>query len=97
MSAFASHFAFELKAGIRNKNLLLPSTYGMNAFRGLAIGGTADFTPWGAILTLFIGGVTAFFRAWFLFRWDNQNAGRRGHPALALLTLAPYMAWLFVV
>jgi ABC-2 type transport system permease protein len=77
--------------------LLLPSTYAMSAMNGLAMGGTADFSAWGSILTLFVGGVTAFMWAWFLFRWDSQNAARRGHPALALLTLVPYAAWLFIV
>lgn len=77
--------------------LLLPSTYAMNALSGPAMGGTADFSAWGSILTLFVGGVTAFCLAWFLFRWDSQNAGRRGHPAMALLALIPYIAWLFIV
>lgn len=77
--------------------LLLPATHAMDAFKGLAMGGTADFAPWGALLTLFVGGVMAFLLAWFLFRWDSHNAERRAHPALALLALVPYAAWIFII
>lgn len=77
--------------------LLLPSTYAMNAFNGLAMGGAADFYAWGGVLTLFMGGLTAFMIAWYLFRWDNQNNGRRRQPALALLAFVPYAAWLLIV
>lgn len=77
--------------------MLLPSTYAMNGFNGLAMGGTAEFYAWGGVLTLFAGGLTAFILAWYLFRWDSQNAGRRGHPALALLALVPYAAWILFV
>lgn len=75
-------------------SLLLPSTHAMNAFNGLAMGATADFSAWGSVLTLFIGGFTALVLAWVLFRWDNQHTDRRGHPALALLASAPYAVWL---
>jgi ABC-2 type transport system permease protein len=77
--------------------LLLPATHAMNAFNGLAMGGTADFYAWGSVLTLFVGGLTAFSLAWYLFRWDSTTAERRGHPALALLAFVPYAVWLFVV
>jgi ABC-2 type transport system permease protein len=69
----------------------------MNAFNGLAMGGTAEFHAWGGVLTLFIGGLTAFILAWYLFRWDSQNARQRGHPALALWALLPYAAWMLIV
>lgn len=75
---------------------LLPATYAMNAFKGLAMGGAADFTPWGSLLTLFVGGITAFCLALYLFSWDSRNSERRGHPALALLALLPYAAWLLL-
>ncbi len=50
---------------------LLPSTHAMNAFKGLAMGQTADFWPWGSVLILLAGGVTAFGLAFYLFRWDS--------------------------
>lgn len=77
--------------------LLLPATHTMNAFNGLAMGGMADFYPWGSILTLFVGGITAFMLAWYLFRWDSTSSERRGHPLMALLALVPYAAWLLVI
>jgi ABC-2 type transport system permease protein len=76
--------------------LLLPATHAMNAFKGLAMGGTADFSPWGSLITLFTGGAVAFLLAWYLFRWDSRNTERRGHPALALLALLPYAVWLLI-
>lgn len=78
-------------------SLLLPATHAMNALNGLAMGRTADFYPWGSLLTLFVGGLTAFMLAWYLFRWDSTSSERRGHPLLALLALVPYAAWLFIV
>lgn len=77
-------------------SLLLPATHAMNALNGLAMGGTAAFYPWGSILTLFVGGVAAFMLAWYLFRWDSHSSEQRGHPLMALLALAPYVAWLLV-
>jgi ABC-2 type transport system permease protein len=77
--------------------LLLPATHAMNAFNGLAMGGPPDFNAWGSVMTLFAGGLVSFLLALYLFRWDSQNAGRRNHPALALLALLPYAVWLLLV
>jgi ABC-2 type transport system permease protein len=71
--------------------LLLPPTHGMNAFAGLAMGWTADFSPWASVAVLLAGGLTAFWMALFLFRWDSQHTTRRP-AALALLALVPYAA-----
>jgi ABC-2 type transport system permease protein len=77
--------------------LLLPATHAMNAFNGLAMGGEADFSPWGSLVTLFIGGLLAFALACYLFRWDSRNPERRYRPVLAILALVPYAVWLFIV
>jgi uncharacterized membrane-anchored protein len=69
----------------------------MNAFNGLAMGGTVEFSPWGSLATLFVGGFVAFVLARYLFRWDSQNTGRSRRPALALLALLPYAVWLLLV
>ncbi len=69
---------------------LLPSTHAMNAFRGLAMGQPADFWPWGSLLVLLAGGLTAFGLAFYLFRWDSQHTRRRLPVAAALLALVPY-------
>ena len=69
---------------------LLPATQAMNAFRGLALGLTADFDPWGSLIVLLASGVLAFGLAIYLFNWDRRNSTQRGHPLLALLALLPY-------
>jgi len=85
-----------LPESLRRAGLLLPSTYAMEGYRALAwnqagAGGAA--VP---LLILLAGGILAFSLAAYLFVWDNRNATRRGHPALAALALLPYVlgAWL---
>jgi ABC-2 type transport system permease protein len=70
---------------------LLPASQAMNAFSGLAMGSTTGFDPWVSVIALSLSGLLAFGLALYLFSWDNQNGERRGHPAMALLALAPYM------
>jgi len=74
---------------------LLPATLAMNVFGGLAMGRAADFDPWGSAIVLCVSGLLAFGLAIFLFSWDSRNTTRRGHPALALLVLLPYLIALF--
>lgn len=76
---------------------LLPATQAMNALNGLAMGRTADFSPWGSVIILLIGGVLAFALAAFLFSWDSRNTTRRGNPSLAFLVLLPYAAGIFLL
>jgi len=81
--------------------LLLPGTYAMHAFNGLAwrSRGAAGFYPLGAVAILLAGGLAAFGLAIYLFSWDRQNATRRGHPppnGVALLALLPYAAGVVV-
>lgn len=75
---------------------VLPATHGMNAFNGLAMGLAADFEPWGSVLVLLVGGLLSFSLASYLFSWDSQNSTRRGHPALAVFALVPYLAAVFL-
>lgn len=76
---------------------LLPATQAMNALNGLSMGRTADFSPWGSVIILLIGGVLAFALAAFLFSWDSRNTTRRGNPLLAFLVLLPYAAGIFLL
>ena len=76
---------------------LLPPIHAMNAFRGLAMGLTTNFAPLGSLVILAAGGVLAFGLAIYLFSWDSQNETRRGHPALALLALLPYVIGVILV
>ncbi len=75
---------------------LLPVTHAMNAFQAMAMGGTADFSAAWSVWSLFIVGHLAFFLAWYLFSWDGRNTERRGHPALALLALLPFVVGIFI-
>ena len=77
--------------------LLLPATHAMNAFKGLAMGGAADFNPWLSIACLVASGVVGFALAIYLFSWDRHSAKRRGHPALALLVLLPYVVVILLI
>ena len=75
---------------------LLPATHTMNAFNGLAMGVGADFNAWGSLLVLLLSGLLAFALSGYLFSWDSRNSERRGHPALALLALLPFVVGLFI-
>jgi len=71
--------------------LLLPTTYAMDAFGGLAMGQADGMHPWLSLAILAAGGLLALAMSVFLFSWDSKNTTRRGHPVLALLAWAPYI------
>jgi len=71
--------------------LILPATHAMNVFKGLAQGQVTAFDPLLSVLILLTSGILALWLSNFLFCWDSQNKTRRGHPALALLVLVPYI------
>jgi len=73
---------------------LLPTSYAMDAFAGLAMSDGAVAAAWTALAILLAAGVIAFGLAVLLFSWDPSNSTRRAHPALALLALVPYLAGL---
>lgn len=70
---------------------LLPATYGMQAFLGLAYGQETLYNPWLAALILTLGGVAAYTVSTYLFTWDTKNSTKGKHPALAVLALVPYI------
>jgi ABC-2 type transport system permease protein len=70
---------------------LLPSTYAMQAFLGLAYQQETVIEPVVAILVLLTSGVLALGLSIFLFNWDSHNDTRRGSPLLGLLVLLPYV------
>lgn len=80
-----------LPQGAQAMAQLLPATHAMNAFNGLAMGATPDFNPWASVIMLSASGLIAFGMALYLFSWDSKNSKRRGHPAMALLALVPYV------
>ena len=80
-----------LPGALSKVGLLLPATYAMNAFQGLAQNQVTAFDPLWSILILLAGGVLSFGLANYLFCWDSHNKTRRGHPALAFVALLPYI------
>jgi ABC-2 type transport system permease protein len=85
-----------LPAALRPVARLLPATYAMQAYQGLAYGRPTIFSPLLSVAVLFFSGLLSFALATYLFNWDSRNASRRGHPALALLFLLPYLASLLL-
>jgi ABC-2 type transport system permease protein len=75
---------------------LFPATQAMNALTGLAMGGSAGFSPWGSVIALLVSGALAFGLAVYLFSWDSRNTARRGHPLMALLAFLPYGIGVFL-
>ena len=80
-----------LPAAFSKVALLLPATYGMNIFQGLAQNQVTAFDSLWSVLILFVGGILSFGLANYLFSWESRDTTRRGHPALALLALLPYV------
>jgi ABC-2 type transport system permease protein len=85
-----------LPASMRPISALLPATHAMQAYQGLAFGQSTVLSPWVSLLVLLTTGVFAFGLAIYLFNWDTRSRLRRGHPALALLALAPCLLTLFL-
>lgn len=71
--------------------LLIPTTYAMNAFRGLAMNLKPDFDPLWSIIILLLGGLFAFGLAIYLFCWDDTDTTKRQKAPLALIALLPYL------
>ncbi len=71
--------------------LLLPATHAMNTFQGLAQNQATAFDPLWSVIILLAGGILSLGLANYLFSWASRNPTRRGHPALALLALIPYV------
>ena len=85
-----------LPAGIRSVAQLLPSTWAMQAYQGLAFDAGTVLDPTVAVLVLLAGGVVALGLAIALFSWDQKNATRRLHPALGTLAVLPYLVGVFL-
>jgi ABC-2 type transport system permease protein len=77
--------------------LILPTTYAMNAFRGLAMNLPADFDPLWSVIILLAGAILGFGLAIYLFNWDSSDAGQRKRAPWALIALLPYVLGVFLL
>jgi ABC-2 type transport system permease protein len=80
----------QLPETFRPASLLIPATYAMEAFGGLALGAATSLDPWIALGVLAVGAVVAGALARLCYSWDDHGAGRRLHPAFGLLAVAPF-------
>jgi ABC-2 type transport system permease protein len=87
----------QLPESVRSVSALLPATQAMQAFDGLAYNRTTLIDPLISVAILLVGGILASGLAIYLFNWDSRNDTRRGHPLVALLALAPYIAGAIVI
>ena len=71
--------------------MILPTTYSMNAWKGLAFGMETAFDARWSVLILFSSAVIAFALAIYLFSWDSKNKQHGRNPLLALVILIPYI------
>ena len=85
-----------LPASLAKVALILPTTYAMSAFDGLAMHGAPSIDPWLSLGVLAAGGLLAFAMSVYLFKWDSKNVTRGRHPVLALLAWAPYLVGLLL-
>jgi ABC-2 type transport system permease protein len=86
-----------LPAGLARISFLLPTTYAMEAFRGLAWGLNSTMNPNMALVILLIGGLTALGLAAYLFSWDSHETSRRRSPYLALIAFLPYIIGVLLI
>jgi ABC-2 type transport system permease protein len=70
---------------------IFPTTQAMQAYLGLAYGQPTLLNPMVCVAVLLASCVICFGLAIYLFSWDSRNQSRRGHPALALLALVPFV------
>jgi ABC-2 type transport system permease protein len=71
--------------------LLLPTTYAMDAWQGLAFNMPVAFDPRWALLILFSAGVLAIGMAIYLFSWDSKNRQGGRNPLLGLAAMLPFV------
>ncbi len=86
-----------LPPAVQPLTALLPSSHAMQAFLGLAYRQPTAFNPVVSVVVMSISLVLVFGLAIYLFNWDSKNKTRHGHPLMALLALAPYIAAIFLV
>ncbi len=75
---------------------LLPTTHVMQALLGFGYRQDTALHPAASVAILLAGAVLALGLAIYLFSWDSRNTSRRGHPALAVLALVPFVIGMMI-
>lgn len=75
---------------------LFPTTYAMTVMQHYAYGMETVFNPQISLLILVVSIIISSALALYLFNWDGQNQSRRGNPLLGLLSMAPFVAGIFL-
>ncbi|MFC2069568.1 ABC transporter permease [Chloroflexota bacterium] len=70
---------------------LLPATYSLKVYQGIAMNYETAFNPLWAVIILLSVGILAFVFSNYLFSWDSKNSTQRGHPAMAIIALVPFI------
>jgi len=80
-----------LPRGAQVAALLLPTTWLAQLEQATVYGREVLVDPALAAAVLVASAVVTFAVAAYSFNWDRKNATRRGHPALALLAILPFV------
>jgi ABC-2 type transport system permease protein len=81
-----------LPDGAQLAALLLPTTWLAQLEQATVYGREVLVDPALAAAVLVASAVLTFAVAAYSFNWDRKNTTRRGHPALALLAIVPFVA-----
>jgi ABC-type multidrug transport system permease subunit len=85
-----------LPGGARLAALLLPTTWLAQLEQATVYGREVLVDPALAAAVLVASAALTFGIAAYSFSWDRKNATRRGHPALALLAILPFVVGMLV-
>jgi ABC-2 type transport system permease protein len=77
--------------------LLLPTTYGMNAMRDLALNQPVDLNSSWSIMILLASSLLTFGLALYLFKWNVHDSNKRKPAPLALIALLPYVIGMYLL
>jgi ABC-2 type transport system permease protein len=85
-----------LPSGAQVASLLLPTTWLVQLEQATVYGREVVVDPALAAAVLVVSAALTFGIAAYSFSWDRRNATRRGHPALALLAILPFVVGMLV-